>query len=222
MKNLIQKFALAFACVALAYAPAFAQQAERPDWKVGDEWVYKVTEVNDGNKVSEYQHEIEKIDDGKIMIRRSEKNAEGVMVSGSLNTYNADMNYVTVEGKGVTSTPSSQSLQWPLQPGKKYPVEFSYVNTENSRKGSTDMKSEVSELQDITVPAGTFKAYKISSQGFWTRRDSEYSGSGKEAQTIWYAPEVKRWVKWETQNRRSSGDLFTNRVVELVKFTPGK
>jgi hypothetical protein len=212
-------FSLALLCNATF---ALAQKAERPSWNVGDTWEYKLTQRNDGNKISEYEHQIEKIDDGKLMIRRSTKNAEGIKIRGGLLTYTADMNYQTVSGKGTTSSPDSQLLNWPIESGKKYSAESTWINTNNAQNGSDDLKVQVSELEDVTVPAGTFKAYKVSAKGFWNRRDSQFSGSGQAAQTIWYAPEIKRWVKWETQSRDNRGGLFTDSVAELIKYTPGK
>ena len=210
---------LAFATLA---PTAFAQKVERPNWVVGDKWEYKSLQRNDGNKVSAYQHEIESIVDGKLMIRSSGKNAEGVYRPGSLQTYSADMNYITRTGPGFTNTPDSQVLNWPLESEKKYLSEFSWVNTSNAQAGKTDYKAVVSGPEDVTVEAGTFKAYKISAKGFWNRRDREFNGSGSASQTIWYAPEIKRWVKWETQSRDSQNRLFTDNVDELVKYTPGK
>lgn len=210
---------LAFATIT---PTAFAQKAERPNWVVGDKWEYKTLLRNDGNRVSAYQHEIEKITDGKLMIRTSSKNAEGVFIPGALLTYSADMNYMTRTGNGLTSTPDNQYLNWPLENDKKYPAEFSYVNTSNAQAGKNDYKVVISGPEDVTVEAGTFKAYKVTAKGFWNRRDREFNGSGSASQTIWYAPEIKRWVKWENQSRDNQNRLFTDNVDELVKYTPGK
>lgn len=201
---------------------ALAQKAERPNWLVGDKWEYKSLQRNDGNRVSYFQHEIEKITDGKLMIRRSGKNAEGIFTPGALLSYSADMNYMTQTGNGLSNTPDSQFLNWPLENDKKFPAEFSWANTSNAQAGKNDYNAVVSGPEDITVEAGTFKAYKITAKGFWNRRDQEFNGSGSAIQTIWYAPEIKRWVRWETQSRTNQNRLFDDTVVELVKFTPGK
>ena len=201
---------------------ALAQKAERPNWVVGDKWEYKVLQRNDGGRVSAYQHEIEKITEGKLMIRNSTKNSDGKVETGELLTFSADMNYITQTGVGRTDTPDSQLLNWPLENDKKYPAEFSYIDTSNSRAGKNDYKVVVSGPEDVTVEAGTFKAYKIAAKGFWNRRDREFNGSGPASITIWFAPEIKRWVKLEVQSRTSGNRLFTDDVTELTKYTPGK
>lgn len=215
-------YAAAFLTALASATTAFAQKVERPTWVVGDKWEYKTLQRNDGNKVGAYQHEVESIVDGKLMIRSSGKNAEGVFRPGSLQTYSPDMNYITRTGPGVTTAPDNQALNWPLENEKKYLSEFSYINTTNAHKGKNEYKVVVTGPEDVVVEAGTFRAYKIVQKGFWTRQDAEFSGSGSATQTIWYAPEVKRWVKWEIQNRNNRNSLFTDSVDELVKFTPGK
>ncbi|MBC7720014.1 MAG: hypothetical protein H7Z77_09525 [Chitinophagaceae bacterium] len=198
---------------------AFAQKAERPDWVVGDKWAYKTLQRNDGNKVGAYQHEIEKITDSKLMVRNSTKDDQGATLKGALLTYSVDMNFMTRSGKGLTNTPDSQLLNWPLESDKKYPAAFSWINTINAQQGSNDYKVQISGPEDVTVEAGTFKAYKVTAKGFWNRRDQEFSGSGSSSETIWYVPEVKRWVKWESQNRDSRNNLFIDTVHELTQYT---
>ena len=221
MKNLLHKLFYAVA-ILTATTCTFAQKAERPNWLVGDKWEYKGLQRNDGNRVCAYQHEIEKNTDGKQMIRTSGKTAEDVFTPGALLTCGADMNYMTRTGNGLPVTPDNQYLNWPLENDKKYPAEFSYINTSNARAGKDDYKVVISGPEEITFKAGTFEAYKISAKGFWNRRDREFNGSGSTSQTIWYAPEVKRWVKWENQSRDNQNRLFEDRVDELVKYTPGK
>lgn len=224
MKKLLSSFFCSTLILAFAATTptAFAQKADRPNWVVGDKWEYKTLQRNDGNRVGAYQHEIEKISDGKIFVRRSSKNSEGVMVPRELITFNADMNYVTRSTPGVTSTPDAQLLNWPLESNKKYPAEFSWVNSVNAQKGNNDYKVQVSGPEELTVEAGTFQVYKVTAKGFWNNKLPDFTASGQSTQTIWYAPEIKRWVKWELQDRSARNTLNNDTVDELIKFTPGK
>ena len=208
--------------LALGTSQLLAQTAERPTWDIKDRWEYQFTKKNDGNKVSEYSHEIEKLEDAKITVRRQNKNAEGAFTSGGRVIYSADMNYVSASATESVVTPDSRTLQWPLEVGKKYAVEYEWTNASNAQKGNFEYKATVESYEDITVPAGTFKAYKIAFKGFWNRRDSQYSGSGRSNHILWYAPDVKRWVRWTIEDRTSNGQLYNDNVAELVKYTPAK
>lgn len=208
--------------VILSASWCFAQTAERPAWEIKDRWEYKLTRKNDGNKVSEYSHEIKKIEDGKITIIRQNKNAEGVFAGRGELIFSSDMNYMSASANEAVTTPDSRMLQWPLEVGKKYAAESEWINTSTSQKGLNEYKATVESYEDITVPAGTFKAYKVVLKGFWNRRDTQFNGSGRSTQTLWYAPDVKRWVKWVSEDRSQNGQIFNDDITELMKYTPGK
>ncbi len=53
--------------------------------------------------------------------------------------------------------------------------------------------------EEVTVPAGKFRALRVESEGPFQRIDTAISGTAKE--TAWYAPEVKRYVKWTFNGR---------------------
>ncbi len=220
MPLLKQKIAL-FMLIAAAL-PCLAQTAERPAWDIKDRWEYKLTQKNDGNKVSEYSHEIKKIEDGKIIITRQNKNAEGVFAGRGEEIYSSDMNFMSASANQAVRTPDSRMLQWPLEVGKKYAAESEWTNTSTSQKGFNEYKATVESYEDVTVPAGTFKAYKVVLKGFWNRRDTQFNGSGRSTQTLWYAPDAKRWVKWVSEDRSSNGQIFNDDVAELLKYTSGK
>jgi len=78
--------------------------------------------------------------------------------------------------------------------------------------------------EQVTVPAGTFRALRVTvsgrrSNGFHTRA----SATGRFEMTIWYAPEVKRFVKmvqkiWSADAFAQS--LTAEDVVELRSYRP--
>ncbi len=66
-----------------------------------------------------------------------------------------------------------------------------------------ERKVRVIGWETVAVPAGTFRALRIESEGSFQRTDIAVSGSAKE--TAWYAPEVKRYVKWTFENSTFRG-----------------
>jgi len=54
-------------------------------------------------------------------------------------------------------------------------------------------------IEGAIVPAGTFKAYKIS-----------FQDGTRPGQIYWYAPQVKNYVRWENHRRGT--------VQELVRY----
>jgi hypothetical protein len=52
--------------------------------------------------------------------------------------------------------------------------------------------------EEVTVPAGTFRALRIEAEGPFERVDMPIVGTAKEV--MWYVPQVKRYVKWTFEN----------------------
>jgi hypothetical protein len=77
------------------------------------------------------------------------------------------------------------------------------------------------EWERVTVPAGTFKALRLEISG--RRKISPFSPIAvyRFSIIVWYAPEVKRYVKLEHKTWLSEKRQYGDEVVELVEFRPG-
>ena len=64
--------------------------------------------------------------------------------------------------------------------------------------------------------AGTFKALKISSVSRYRRKGNNFMG--RFAVNLWFALEVKRWVKLETLDRGNNGIIYNDSTEELLSF----
>jgi hypothetical protein len=76
----------------------------------------------------------------------------------------------------------------------------------------------------VTVPAGTYRALRIEANG--RRTSAIYSQAvfaGEFNLVVWYAPDVKRYVRLEhrvwSANPMDKA-LIGHDVVELLKYTP--
>lgn len=74
--------------------------------------------------------------------------------------------------------------------------------------------------EQVTVPAGTFDALRLEISG--RREISPFSPIAiyHFSVRIWYAPEVKRYVKLEHKTWLAGPKPYGDEVVELVNFTP--
>jgi hypothetical protein len=81
--------------------------------------------------------------------------------------------------------------EWPLEVGKTWTKEYRMTN-HMSRKSVTYVSSQkVEGYEDVTVPAGTFKTFRVSTR----------TTLGEE-NVVWFSPELGIWVK--AQMRRSA------------------
>jgi hypothetical protein len=181
------KKAILLGCLVLFFAPTvWAQEKiEAPVWNVGDKWTYK-SRTGDTwtNQVLEIKEDLYILKPGG---------------SRSLNGYDKkSMNVKSIieeSGRAVESDSSIRKLfDFPMSVGKKWSdVTSAYPATGETRQGKIifDHDFKVEGMEEISVPAGKFKAYKIHYNQ--TSRNSKRSGWVY----FWYSPEIKNWIKRE-------------------------
>ncbi len=162
-------------------ATSSAAEAHAPVWKIGDEWAYRYngpldagtyvwsvvrTAVMDG-----FDCYVIKTGDREIFYRKEDLASVRELVSG-----------VVIR----RDVPPRPGYQWPLLMGKTWEQSFTRENWRDKQTTSMTHSWEVVAIEDVTVPAGTFKTIKIVSRNARTSRP---------AYEVWYAPDVKQWVK---------------------------
>jgi hypothetical protein len=115
------------------------------------------------------------------------------------------------DGKELFSvSPDSGTFSWPLWVGKSWLATFAYYDRVRGRSWSfVQSWWKVAAYEDVTVPAGTFKALRLESS----------PGTNNATQEMfWYSPEAKIVVKRileRTSNHYLGYGKFTT---ELVKY----
>lgn len=74
--------------------------------------------------------------------------------------------------------------------------------------------------EQVTVPAGTFKALRLEISGQRVRAPSDPNATREFLIRVWYAPEVQRYVRLEHKEWMHSSRQISHVVVELTKFSP--
>lgn len=154
---------------------------ERPRYTAGDYWVYKTDAKDYGftfvrEEVDRYIFE----KGGAQFAKDYNLAAIGVMKGGAPGTF----------------------VKFPLAVGKFWNQDFT-VEDMTVRDTARVAKYAVESYEQITVPAGTFFAYKITVTYASVKYGHIY-GSGE----YWYAPEVKNIIK----------SAFRGKIMELKKF----
>ncbi len=102
---------------------------------------------------------------------------------------------------------------WPLAIGKlgTFRVERSLTDKESgaAKRSYRKFDCSVETAEIVTVPAGSFDAYRISCRRYNTSGSRLY-----QTQTWHYAPSVGHYVRRETENHRSG----KRRVIELASY----
>ena len=91
--------------------------------------------------------------------------------------------------------PSTELMKFPMKPGGSYRSEYDMETLPDANIVRHRRVTKIVGWEDVTVPAGTFRALRIESEG--TVQVSKKPKPGRSAVTAWYAPEVRRWIRLE-------------------------
>lgn len=186
---------------------AASPEAERPTWTVGDKWRYDWTD--DGKQdwaVNEYVGTVEK--DGKTY--------HLIKTRFWRMYFDADLNIVADEhvnrGKVAEYNPAWPDFNWPLVVGKKWTGRFTHsgIASDGSRYSHTDEWAfKVLAYEKVKTPAGEFEAFRILAR----QTNNLETGDRVHEKEYWYAPAVKRILKYEIRGPRYS------RTGEVTRFS---
>jgi hypothetical protein len=203
------KRAILLGCLVLFFAPTvWAQEKiEAPVWNMGDKWTYKsVTGDTWTNQVVEIKEDLYVLKPG-----------------GSRSSYGYDKKSMNVKsiieesGRAVEADSHLRKLfDFPISVGKKWSdatTAYPSSGVTNQGKITYDQEFQVKDIQEVTTPAGRFKAYRIHFNR--TNRNSRRSGWVD----FWYSPEVKNWIKREAEKGPFWEKTTWVRSAELVSYT---
>ncbi len=187
------------------------ENADRPDVHVGDLWSWQHTNGLAGEKDYTTIEDVLEVSDSEIKTRERVKGRPSSAVAAFTREWNpADVVVACYD-------PFLRELSFPLQIGKKWDASADKMLFSNGKHGNFLLKGEVVALEKVTVPAGTFDAYKITLHIDATVSDED-ANIGHTVETIWYAPAVKRYVKYENTFSRD-GRVRSKDVNELVQYS---
>lgn len=112
-------------------------------------------------------------------------------------------------------------LQFPLYPGKRWSFQYDY-HPQASLDLAIRQSAVVEGWENVTVPAGTFRALRVVHSGDYFAAIPGYSWTGQIYETYWYAPDAKRVVKMEYRDTGSQGttwDQWRDELVEMNIFS---
>jgi hypothetical protein len=126
--------------------------------------------------------------------------------------------YRSLTDSSSEPTVSSKPGMWfvfPLYPGKTWVSDFDWEQRGAAPvKGKGEDRGKAIGWEEVTVPAGTFRALKVEV----TSRFFGKGGMADEATaTFWYSPKVNRFVKFDYRSFYE-GEM----VAELVKYQPAR
>jgi len=206
-----------------ADAPAGSAAAAPGLPAAGTTWVYSHVERIFGRRQTEITVQVLRVD-GQVL-EESLSAASGASVRRAVNAGDPTLLEYQISGNAVLIEPPPYLV---AASGGKAPVD-AIVKTGYPTGGqgvpAWIYTTQVQDWEQVTVPAGTFRALRIDVAG---RRANQPGGqgfvTGEFLITAWYAPEVKRFVRMEHRVKSgafsSRGQVVGEDVVELLAYRP--
>src|SRR5262245_49334492 len=212
MTTTILLFVLA-AMIFCSTAILFAQeQAPTPSFKDGDTWqfnIFRKGQIGTSTEVNEGMYEVS-VTQGVVKLYQVDG---GQKIEKTIEPDGPTQTFVRLIGQSETQRPT---LKFPLSVGQTWT--YQYETRPPGSKFNQRRSAEVSVvgMEQVTTPAGSFKAYKL------IRSESASSGSlvggtSNVTTTYFYSPETRSIVKSYRVVDNNPGTVET----ELIKFTPG-
>jgi hypothetical protein len=205
-------FALPFSLALLmAAGDADAQNTERPDLHGGDRWSWQHTNGLVDERDYTTIEDVIDVTDSEIRTRERIKGKPGSAVAVFTREWNP------IDVVAARYDPLLRELSFPLSVGKKWDATADKMLFSNGKHGKFQIEGRVVGMEKVTVPAGTFDAYKIELHLDATATDED-ANIGNTVESIWYAPAVKRYVKLENTFTRD-GRVRSKDVYELLEYS---
>jgi hypothetical protein len=184
-----------------ATADAGVAAVEVPVWKPGFEWEYR-QESPRGRGTFKWTMTREETVDGTPCY---------VVWSGPLELYWRVSDLASVLSKRLAQVetryaPPRLNLAWPLAVGRSW-EQLLVQERPLERKSSNLLRTwQVERMESVTVPAGTFRAWKVVSRDKW---------ANSVVWEYWYAPDVRNLV------RSRETPSYGGETRELIRFKLG-
>lgn len=181
---------------------AFSQdEATKPSYKNGETWLYTLKEggsTGSSSRSLNGTYELS-IVDGKLKV---------AAVNGS-------------EKEDLEPRPApliamltfGPNLDFPLTVSKQWTRDYKGTYVGSSKPIARKITYEVKGIEQVTTPAGTYRAFKLESDDRAGQRDYFTT-------TYWYSPETRSIVKSKFDGSSGGQHTGLQREIELTKVTP--
>nr|WP_316642539.1 hypothetical protein [uncultured Roseateles sp.] len=175
---------------------------DKPNPRVGDSRIYVV--LDSMTKVRQREEDTVVTAVSAEQIEVTERN------QSVLSLY--DQNLALLQTGERRFSPRVEPLQFPLAVGKRWTHSNSYDHA-SCGKTTTELRNQVVGWEEVKVPAGTFRALRIDSEGTWRNR----CASDRSQYKFWYVPKVKWLVRSESWIY-AGGRVFEGLIRELTEY----
>ena len=171
-------------------------------FRVGDRYTYRVVDLLTRNQSTEYTQVVTEITDTEVIYNN------GAAVTDLLGNPQKNPDGRRITQNQIYASEYSLGEAWYT----RYRVTFP-----SGKEDEVEENFRVVAREAITVPAGTYDAFRVESTGHRIRDPVTLK------RAYWVAPgTIARFIAHEVTAKNRGGQLLTTDRTELVSFLPGK
>lgn len=183
--------------------------SRHPAPRTGDRWLFE-TRLAERARGVRLRHQIESAGDlGYVAVVRGEGADTPVLRQGLDRAMNRLWREVE-PGEAIRYSPAFELFRFPMHSGLRWAVAVEQRQDHVPGVRQVHINAHVVGPEPVTVPAGTFEAWRIEAQ--------HRAGDARISTTYWYCPQVHRSVRGEehTETPRGRSTL----IYELLDWRP--
>jgi hypothetical protein len=195
----------------LAAVAAAQSSGPVPDVHIGDTWKFRSSDGFTGELTAEFTQQVVDVNDREIVVQLHNLKSDKRV----LRYFNRQWNVLDVGN--AKYEPYYPDYKFPLSVGMTWNGKYTYSGDDGAIFTGY-VTAKVATLEKVTVPAGTFDAYRIDGN-VETRSTTANAQLTTIRTTTWYAQAVQRFVRRDVVTTRD-GRVRSKTVDELVEYDP--
>lgn len=183
-----------------------------PTLRVGDSYTYETLDEVDPKLNNVTTREIVEVNSGGFVmafVNAKSKYTRKLFYDNNLNLLSTRSG----DNDGMNYSPALQYFKFPMKSGDNWTSISTETNIKTGKTRTHTLNGSVDGLEQVTVPSGTFKAFRITIKS--ELNDSGQISTGQDIS--WYSPDARRTVKSELDSRDSTGKVG-RRKVNLISY----
>lgn len=190
--------------------------ANAPSVTQGDRYIYESIYPNNPKSNNKTERVVAAVTNKKILLYSKNLTSDSIRQL----EYTPEWNFLSSknkEGAGLTYQPPLKYFKFPLTTGDSWNQDSTETNTKTGKKRKHTIKASVGDWEEVTVPAGTFTAIKVTAQTTVIDLETGKMTVGKDIS--WYAPDVGRSVKSLLTSTSPDGQQ-EKQTIQLLEYHP--
>jgi ankyrin repeat protein len=196
-----------------------AAPADTPPIKTGDTYIIESLYPDNPKLNSTTERKVISVGDGKITVAsKNIKSIKSKTGKARMLQFTKEWNFISSRNpdrSGLDYSPPLKYFEFPLYPGRTWRQTSIEKNIKTGAAREHTLSATVGDWEDVSVPAGVFRAIKITTRTELLDRATGQKSTGTDIS--WYAPPTRRSVKSVINSQNFQGNQ-ERQLIQMIQY----